>query len=154
MDISGLDALRFLPPDSRAYLAVRIVRRAPPGVHSGIMGFASPWTPTGIHATLFYDRIESLGRTTAASTQRILAHAMAHEIGPVLLRSDEHSLSGIMKALWGQGEFQYAAAGFLEFTAKQGELMGVEAFRRLALAGSNYARRNSPCGLEPSGFCP
>jgi hypothetical protein len=49
----------------------------------------------------------------------LLGHAMAHEIGHVLIRTTEHSPDGIMKARWGKADYQRAAMGLLEFTPSQ-----------------------------------
>jgi hypothetical protein len=104
-------------PDTRAYLVLRIVRGV--SVYPGALGYALPDAQTGVHATIFYDRIERLIEPMVISMPKILGQAMAHEIGHVLLGSMEHSPAGIMKAHWGKSDFQFAGAGFMEFTALQ-----------------------------------
>jgi hypothetical protein len=49
--------------------------------------------------TILYDRIETAALAVAPSVTKILGNALAHEIGHVLLRSEQHSQSGIMKAV-------------------------------------------------------
>jgi len=67
----------------------------------------------------------------SASTAQILAHAMAHEIGHLLLNLETHSDSGIMRATWDVRTLQDACYGYLLFTPQQAELMRTEVQRRL-----------------------
>jgi hypothetical protein len=83
------------------------------------LGYSLPDAQSGAQATVFYDRIEALGRLAGISVATLLGHAMAHEIGHVLLGTTEHSSDGIMKARWGKADYQRAAMGFLEFTPSQ-----------------------------------
>ena len=55
----------------------------------------------GIHAQVFYDRVQQ--RVRAALVPALLAHVLAHEIAHLLERTDVHSDKGIMKACWGLG---------------------------------------------------
>lgn len=58
-----------------------------------------------------------------ASLPKILAHAMAHEIGHVLLRSDDHSEAGIMSGRWTTADWQTVAASHMSFLPWQMERM-------------------------------
>jgi hypothetical protein len=62
----------------------------------------------------------------------LLGHAMAHEIGHVLLGTTEHSPEGIMKARWGKPDYQRAAMGFLEFSPSQRAAIRKRTLIRLA----------------------
>jgi hypothetical protein len=101
--------------DSRRYLVVRITRGTAPSVAPGALGFALPFAQTGAHASIFYDRIEVLARLLNRTQYMILGHAMAHEIGHVLLRSSEHSAAGLMQARWNEASWRLGAAGLLSF---------------------------------------
>ena len=101
------------------YLVVRIVRGFPARSLPGALGYSLPDAQAGAHATVFYDRVEPLGQTGMIGVPVLLGHAMAHEIGHVLIGTTEHSPGGIMKARWGNADYQRAAMGFLEFTASQ-----------------------------------
>jgi len=53
----------------------------------------------------------------------LLGHAMAHELGHLLLQSMEHSRTGIMRSRWGKEELLRAESGRLLFTAEQATAM-------------------------------
>lgn len=98
--------------DRRGYIVVRVEKGLPAGPSGADLGYALPFAREGVHATVYYDRVEKL---CLGSTANLLGAAMAHEIGHVLLGSTEHSAHGIMKARWGQGEFRLLACGRLQF---------------------------------------
>jgi hypothetical protein len=109
--------------DRRNYLAVRLVRGFPKAAAMGALGFALPQAAFGVHVTVYVDRVESLDSLTPDQRATILGAAIAHEIGHVLLASNEHSPSGIMKARWSSRDLRHAATGGLRFTASQGARM-------------------------------
>src|ERR1700730_17924190 len=106
-------------PDTRNYLVVSIRRGDPASVFPGALGFALPDAQLGVHATIFYDRIEAVTQLVIITVPKMLGHVMAHEIGHVLLGSTEHSSAGIMKAIWDRTDFQYDPAARMEFTPEQ-----------------------------------
>ncbi len=71
------------------------------------------------YAAVFLDKAEALARDSGASTAQVLGHAMAHEIGHLLLETPEHSATGLMRARWSGSELQRAAWGHLLFTPEQ-----------------------------------
>jgi hypothetical protein len=64
----------------------------------------------------------------------ILGAAMAHEIGHVLLGSNEHSRMGIMKACWGPLEFRCLATKGLHFTPDNQDAIRSSALNRMHVA--------------------
>ena len=120
-------------PDTRDYLVVRIVRGFPARALPGALGYSSPDAKAGAQATVFYDRIEPLGQSGVISVPVLLGHAMAHEIGHVLLGTTEHSADGVMKARWGKPDYQRAAMGFMEFTPSQRGAIRGRLLTRLAM---------------------
>jgi hypothetical protein len=70
----------------------------------------------------------------------ILGHAIAHEIGHVLLGSSEHSSSGLMRAQWNQANWHLASAGLLTFLPEQTERMREEVSRFRAPDSFSRAR--------------
>jgi len=102
--------------DVRTYLAVRLIVGLPETVHPNALGFSLPQARFGAHVTIFYDRVEresaKLGRGEAA----ILGHAMAHEIGHVLLGSAEHSPAGLMRGRWNDSDVALAVTDGLYFS--------------------------------------
>lgn len=83
-------------------------------------------------AYVFYNRVEHIARThlnvshDAARKDLhsivMLAHAMAHEIGHLLLPYG-HSPTGLMRADWNAKDLDLAMAGRLNFTSEQAELI-------------------------------
>ena len=79
-------------------------------------------------AYVFYDRVESIARAYLGrglllgnheiDTVIVLAHAMAHEIGHLLLPHG-HSDAGLMRADWNADDLRGAAGGHLNFTVEQ-----------------------------------
>jgi hypothetical protein len=87
-----------------------------------VMG-AAVWTPLGNGvAYVYYRRVETHAALHHAPPERVLAYAMAHELGH-LLGPGGHSSSGVMRACWRESEFRQAAQGLLGFTSKEMALM-------------------------------
>jgi hypothetical protein len=86
----------------------------------------------GCVANVFYQHVESLARAGNGAEWQILGHAMAHEMGHLLLRmkANSHSPTGIMRAKWGLRDFKEAAVGELLFTRAQATLIREEVVRR------------------------
>src|SRR4029453_2977911 len=73
-------------------------------------------------ATRYVGRAGSVGRGAGIDPRRVLGLAIAHEIGHVLLNSNSHASSGLMRADWSRTELQRqdpAAWRFLETEAAQ-----------------------------------
>jgi len=120
-------------PDTRNYLVVCIRHGDPASAFPGSLGFALPDARLGVHATIFYDRIEEVTKLVIITVPKMLGHVMAHEIGHVLLGSTEHSSAGIMKAIWHRNDFQYDPAGRMEFTPEQRSVIRERASVRVLL---------------------
>jgi len=60
----------------------------------------------------------------------ILGVAAAHEIGHLLLGSESHSHSGIMRARWSREDFERAPMGTFTFTPQQAQVMRAEVAKR------------------------
>lgn len=94
----------------------------PPGEKNGRMS----------HASVFYDRVVDLARDGPAEHYQILGHAMAHEMGHLMLGSDRHSNTGLMRGRWDARDLQRAAQGLLLFTSDEAGLMRAEVLARTA----------------------
>jgi hypothetical protein len=71
-------------------------------------------------ATVYVDRVDSVARGAGTDRLRVLGLAMAHEIGHVLLDSNTHAATGLMRADWSRRELRRkdaAAWSFLESEA-------------------------------------
>jgi hypothetical protein len=83
-------------------------------------------------AYVFYDRVESIARaylnrarlngSSEIDTVVVLAHAMAHEIGHLLLPRG-HAETGLMRADWNASDLRNAVDGDLNFTPEQAALI-------------------------------
>jgi hypothetical protein len=83
-------------------------------------------------AYVFYDRVERVARehlnrahlfgTYEVDTVLVLGHAMAHELGHLLLPHG-HSATGLMRADWNAEDFRAAVRGELNFTAEQAAII-------------------------------
>jgi hypothetical protein len=120
-------------PHGRDFLVVRIVRGFPAEVLPSMLGFSLPFAQNGVDVTVFYDRVERAGSGTTAARETVLGSALAHEIGHVLLRSAEHSASGIMRAVWGRADYQCMAERIPEFQPAQAAAMREEVRRRVGM---------------------
>jgi hypothetical protein len=72
-------------------------------------------------AWVLFDRIQRVARFGTASQHQILGHAMAHEIGHLLLGQDAHSAAGVMRADWRIQDYILMSQGSLLFTPRQAE---------------------------------
>jgi hypothetical protein len=86
------------------------------------LAFALPFADRATIITVMYDRIRSIA-ARPASAQAILSHVLAHEIGHVLMASDGHAGTGIMKAHWNGQDYAAMARKPLEFTPDNVELI-------------------------------
>jgi hypothetical protein len=75
--------------------------------------------------TIFYKRACAMEKDSnwIVTRGQILGHAIAHEIGHLLLASDTHSLFGIMKADYDRQDMVILGQGNLFFTAEEGQLL-------------------------------
>ncbi len=104
-------------------LIVQILHKAPNGFSPAALGFALPCAKRGVQATIYLDRIERVSCQTSVSLYRVLGHALAHEIGHVLLRSSSHAPQGLMRGLWDSRDWQRAAVSTLSFTIEESDRM-------------------------------
>jgi hypothetical protein len=134
------------PLDS-ATLRAEILPYAPPGFSPQALGYALPCAKSGIQVTIYADRVETVSRTTLAVFYRVLGHALAHEVGHVLLRSSAHDNSGLMKGVWAKSDWLRAAVSTLPFTQGQAtvmcqQLQRMEAHDTAPLADQQNERRD------------
>jgi hypothetical protein len=68
------------------------------------------------YAVVYVEKAEALGRTNGVPLAVVLGHAMAHEVGHLLLGTHDHSAIGLMRGQWSSEELQRAAQGQLRFS--------------------------------------
>jgi hypothetical protein len=70
----------------------------------------------GIRAYVFWRRVERASQKFTASLDKVLAIAIAHELGHMLLPNGKHAKTGLMRAPWDANHFRSASAGLLAFS--------------------------------------
>lgn len=133
-------------PLHSANIRLVILAHAPNGLPAQALGYALPCANRGIQVTIYEDRIEIVSRKSLACFYRVLGHAIAHEVGHVLLRSSVHGNSGLMKAIWTNGDWQRAAVTIVPFTPDQAESM-VRELLRIEMRETASLQRS---GIEPA----
>jgi hypothetical protein len=77
----------------------------------------------GTYSDVFYDAVQKLHQDWHASLAGVLGHVMAHEIGHLLLGTNAHSPTGIMRLGWQGRELRNISMGTFLFTSEQAEAM-------------------------------
>jgi hypothetical protein len=106
----------------RRILSLAMTLKAP--AHSEALGFALPCVEerSGCTASVFYPRMFGT-RNGEVSAYQILGHAMAHEIGHLLLGPNSHSRDGIMRGDWSPDDLLLIGRASLHFTPQQSALI-------------------------------
>ena len=91
-------------------IAVELATDTPANLLPGALGSAMPYE--GVHIRVFYDRI----RSDVVPRSVLLAHVLVHEIAHILQESDQHSESGVMKAVWTHPDYVRMRTEPLSFT--------------------------------------
>jgi hypothetical protein len=111
------------------------------GAPNDTMGLAPGNGPDRKMAYIFYSNVEArfwrlLRQQGGARLYRpvsmanILGHAIAHEIGHLLLNQQVHSAHGIMRGEWGFADFRDMTEGTFLFTPQQTEFLQADVRRR------------------------
>ena len=86
------------------------------------------------YAYVFFDRVEKRAKLNGCSLPAVLATAMAHEIGHLLLGVGEHSSTGIMRGVWKRKHLKLAETGALHFTPRQAKKLRTRVEQRVLMA--------------------
>jgi hypothetical protein len=89
-------------PPSPGELAVRLVRSPKDDPNPRALGTAliDRTTGTGTLATVFVDRVAAMARQGQQDQWTMIGSVMAHEIGHLLLGTNSHTDSGLMREIW------------------------------------------------------
>lgn len=92
-------------PLSATELVVRMVQ-LPEGSGDRHLGDAliDPQKRTGVLATVYVNRTLQLARELEIDHHQLLGRAVAHEIGHLLLATNTHAASGLMREIWSRDE--------------------------------------------------
>ena len=106
-----------------AHLHLRVVSRPRAAKISTVgMSFLSA-DGEGCYADVFYEPILELQMESHIGAAIILGHAMAHELGHLLLGTNSHSRDGLMRAHWNPGDLGQAGRGNRLFSAGEATQM-------------------------------
>ena len=72
----------------------------------------------GMYCGVFYDRVQQVSRLPINKAD-VLGHAMAHELGHLLLGVNAHTTDGLMSAQWTPRELALAAQGKMLFREEE-----------------------------------
>jgi hypothetical protein len=138
-------------PPSR--IAIRINPDVPARLAKGSLGVAL--SEAGIYATIYYPRVTELASGGVASDAQILGHAIAHEMGHLLLGPAPHARYGLMHGGWSSQDLQSIRMGALLFSPREAAVIRQAALRRMA-RGSAFrvvllraCRRSRETGMAP-----
>ncbi|HYP09714.1 MAG TPA: hypothetical protein VER03_26050 [Bryobacteraceae bacterium] len=102
-----------------AVIVARIVEKAPPAPKGPSLGLALPFGRTGVHVTMYKDNIAAVSQSQHVSFAKVLGHALAHEIGHMLMTDLGHSPAGLMRATWGPAEYRSMVTTGLRFAPRE-----------------------------------
>ena len=108
---------------ARRDIALELVPAAPRGLKATILGQAEPLARSGLNARVYMDRVMDAAELHSRSQADVLAHVIAHEIGHVLLRSNQHTPRGLMSAVWTDQEYDWIARRLMVFTKANARIM-------------------------------
>jgi len=104
-------------------LQVRIVRRAR-SLEPGVLGISYLSAEgIGCYSEVFVEPAENLSKTFRVTTASLLGHAAAHELAHLLLGTNSHTATGIMRARWQRQELVTAGQGSLLFDRAEAQTM-------------------------------
>jgi hypothetical protein len=138
-------------PPAPGELVVRIVNApadAGSRARTQALGYSLIDTTTGLGtmATLFVDRITRLATSARTELATVLGRTLAHEIGHLILGSNEHSRTGIMREHWTAVDLVNTTARDWLFLPAQSERM-----RQARLLGAGLAHAGGESRLPPGG---
>jgi hypothetical protein len=118
VNVIWMDAAALEPAGN---FAIRLlIRRRAVNAPGSVMGTTiGDAHETSGSAFVFYDRVLRSAHERQQDVGRVLAYAMVHEIGHILLPYPAHSSAGIMRAAWDGDDLRHIASGSLLFTPAQ-----------------------------------
>jgi len=100
---------------------------------------------TGSIATVFADRVAITSDRAGANARGVLGRVIAHEIGHLLIGTNQHSTHGLMRAAWTDVELRRSIGLEWQFSASEARCMRAEVVRRSERAGESGVERWSEC---------
>jgi hypothetical protein len=115
----GIEWLEAVPPLYQRFRVVSLTTWEPSAkrIGSSVLGYTQTAPgKRGVRAYVFWRRVERASQTFTASLDKVLAVAIAHEIGHMFLPNGKHAKTGLMRAPWDSNHFRSASAGLLTFS--------------------------------------
>jgi hypothetical protein len=91
----------------------------PTAAAESVMGMAPEAGEHGGTASVFYDQVLRMAHYYRQPVEDLLAIAVAHEMGHVLLPPPGHAPTGLMRPVWDGRDIRHAVLGSLTFTPTQ-----------------------------------
>jgi hypothetical protein len=102
-------------------------------------------------ATMFVDRVEWLAKQAGTDPAMLLGFAITHEIGHLLLGTNAHASSGLMRAVWSRRELQHSRVGDWIFRSTEAWRMRSALLTREGLEFSQRNPNASGCSSSDDG---
>lgn len=115
------------------------------------VGYAIIAPKGSAYITVFVDPAVRRARLASLTEGCLLGHAIAHELGHLLLGAGAHSSTGIMRPAWRPGDEAWMASGAMRFGASEARKMRAALRIRTAEQAPAPSTRNQPS--QESG-CP
>ncbi|MBS1873917.1 MAG: hypothetical protein JSU00_11945 [Acidobacteria bacterium] len=96
------------------------------------LGYAAMSPEGGAIVTVFLNPAQRKARVASLSDPAFLGHAVAHEVGHLLLGPNAHSSSGVMRPVMRESDEEWMARGLLLFSADQARRMQARLRARLS----------------------
>jgi hypothetical protein len=112
----------------RVDFRLHVTTYKPPLTTRDMLGYAD----VGGAAGVYYPLVAELARDCHVDPAQILAAAIVHEVGHLILGANAHTQQGIMRADWGKEQFTLISAGELNFAPDQARRLQIELRRRLS----------------------
>ncbi|MEO8367765.1 MAG: hypothetical protein ABI806_01010 [Candidatus Solibacter sp.] len=108
---------------ARRDIALEIVARTPNGRRFTELGMAVPLATEGLNARVFNENVLDAAARQNRDYAMVLAHAIAHEIGHVLMRGRQHSRIGLMSSVWSEREYAWMTRNLMRFSREESGTM-------------------------------
>ena len=95
---------------------------------------------SGCYTNIFFEPAEELHERLHINLGTLLGHVVAHEIAHLLLGTNSHSDTGIMRPHWNEQDLANASKGGLLFTQAQGQTMRERVAASLRRTASAFVR--------------
>lgn len=99
----------------------------------------------GLVATVFADRVAITSDRAGANASGVLGRVIAHEIGHLLIGTNQHSTHGLMRAVWTDLELRRSIGLEWQFSASEARCMRAEIARQSERAGEPGVEQWSEC---------